>query len=159
MSPVGQKATSRHTKKNSRFRGLSSRPMSAFLAEGDFVPSLPAHPLRADATADPSFGRLIAKSGNSKMDMIGPRNSKPTNPKFPSSPVATVGSLIERLRWPDQRCLYRPRSTDHDSDRIAARIDLQRDVFPIICQPNISGRVDHNTGVTYQGIAGVAAIG
>ena len=61
---MGQKATSRHTKKNSRFRGLSSRPMSAFLAEGDFVPSLPAHPLRADATADPSFGRLVAICGH-----------------------------------------------------------------------------------------------
>jgi len=29
------------------------------------VPSLPAHPLRADATADPSFGRLIAMSRHS----------------------------------------------------------------------------------------------
>jgi hypothetical protein len=35
--------------------------MSAFSADGEFVPRLPAHPLRADATADPSFGRLIAK--------------------------------------------------------------------------------------------------
>ena len=34
--------------------------MSAFLADGDFVPRLPAHPLRADAPTDPSFGRLIA---------------------------------------------------------------------------------------------------
>jgi len=39
--------------------------MSAFTADGDFVPRLPAHPLRADATADPSFGRLIAISGHS----------------------------------------------------------------------------------------------
>jgi len=37
--------------------------MSAFTADGDFVPRLPAHPLRADATADPSFGRLVANSG------------------------------------------------------------------------------------------------
>jgi hypothetical protein len=62
MSASGQKATSRHTKKNDRFRGLSSRPMSAFSADGDFVPKLPAHPLRADATADPSFGRLLAEA-------------------------------------------------------------------------------------------------
>ena len=38
--------------------------MSAFSADGDFMPRLPAHPLRADATADPSFGRLIARCGH-----------------------------------------------------------------------------------------------
>jgi len=40
--------------------------VSAFLADGDFVPRLPALPLRADATADPSFGRLVAISGHPK---------------------------------------------------------------------------------------------
>jgi hypothetical protein len=39
--------------------------MSAFSAEGDFVPRLPAHPLRADARISPSFGRRIAKSSHS----------------------------------------------------------------------------------------------
>jgi len=36
--------------------------MSAFLADGDFVPRLPAHPLRADAPTDPSFGRQLARN-------------------------------------------------------------------------------------------------
>jgi hypothetical protein len=34
--------------------------MSAFTADGDFMPRLPAHPMRADALTDPSFGRLLA---------------------------------------------------------------------------------------------------
>jgi hypothetical protein len=38
--------------------------MSAFTADGDFVPRLPAHPLSADAPTDPSFGRLIAMTGH-----------------------------------------------------------------------------------------------
>jgi L-ectoine synthase len=37
--------------------------MSAFTGDGDFVPRLPAHPLRADAMVDPSFGRLVARCG------------------------------------------------------------------------------------------------
>jgi hypothetical protein len=36
--------------------------MSAFLADGDFVPRLSAHPLRADSLTDPSFGRQLAMS-------------------------------------------------------------------------------------------------
>jgi len=32
------------------------------------VPRLPAHPLRAAATADPSFGRLIATTRNSWLE-------------------------------------------------------------------------------------------
>jgi hypothetical protein len=46
------------------FPVLSSRLMSAFSAYGDFVPRLPAHPLRADAPTDPSFGRLVATTGH-----------------------------------------------------------------------------------------------
>jgi hypothetical protein len=61
MAATGQKATTGGLVETARFRGTSSRAMSAFTADGDFVPRLPAHPLRADATADPSFGRLIAK--------------------------------------------------------------------------------------------------
>jgi SAM-dependent methyltransferase len=38
--------------------------MSAFSADGDFVPRLPAYPLRAVAPTDPSFGRLIANSSH-----------------------------------------------------------------------------------------------
>jgi hypothetical protein len=36
--------------------------MSAFSADGDFVPRLPAHTLRADATADLKFGQHLANS-------------------------------------------------------------------------------------------------
>jgi hypothetical protein len=60
MSESGQKATSRHTKKKARFGGLSSRRMSAFSAEDEFVPRPPAYPLRADSLTEPPFGRLIA---------------------------------------------------------------------------------------------------
>jgi len=48
--------------------------MSAFTADGDFVPRLPAHPLRVDATADPSFGRLIAMNGHSAQRAWGHRS-------------------------------------------------------------------------------------
>jgi hypothetical protein len=60
MSVVGQKATIGGLVKTVRFRGVSSRPMSAFSAEDEFVPRPPAYPLRADSLTDPSFGRLIA---------------------------------------------------------------------------------------------------
>ena len=36
--------------------------MSVFSAKGDFVLRLPAHPLRADAPTDSSFGRFVATS-------------------------------------------------------------------------------------------------
>jgi len=41
---------------------------SALSAEDEFVPRLPAYPLRADARISPSFGRLLAKSGNSWLE-------------------------------------------------------------------------------------------
>ncbi len=43
---------------------LSSHRMCAFSAVRDLVPSPTAQPLRADALADPSFGRLIAICGH-----------------------------------------------------------------------------------------------
>jgi len=72
MTALGQKATTGGLIENDRTRGLSSRRMSAFSAEGEFMPRPPAHHLRADATADPSFGRLIASSGNA-MSLDGSR--------------------------------------------------------------------------------------
>jgi hypothetical protein len=63
MSSWGQKATSSDLVKNACLRGLSGRLMSAFTVDGDFVPRLPAHPLRADARISPSFGRLVATIG------------------------------------------------------------------------------------------------
>jgi hypothetical protein len=69
--------------------------MSAFSAEGDFVPRLPAHPLRADATADPSFGRLIAICGR-----------LPVGKGFFDGKAVLVGAAIcpafgcGTLRWP-----------------------------------------------------------
>jgi len=45
--------------------------MSAFSAEDEFVPRLPAHPLRADARISPSFRRLIANSGHSPLSGVG----------------------------------------------------------------------------------------
>ena len=39
--------------------------MAAFSAEGNFVPSLPAHPLRAIAPNDPSLRLRLAICGNS----------------------------------------------------------------------------------------------
>ena len=69
MTALGQVQTNVMGRKLVRFRGTSSRPMSALTAEGDFMPRLPAHPLRADATADPSFGRLIARTSHS--DAVG----------------------------------------------------------------------------------------
>jgi hypothetical protein len=61
MTAWGQKATTGGLIENDRTRGLSSRRMSAFSADGDFVPRQPAYTLRADAAADATFGRLIAE--------------------------------------------------------------------------------------------------
>jgi len=55
--------------------------MSAFTADGDFVPRLPAHPLSADATADPSFGRLMATTSHldnfGDIDSVAGHNIRP----------------------------------------------------------------------------------
>jgi hypothetical protein len=64
MPESGQKATTGGLIETARFRGCSSRPMSAFSADGDFVPRLPAHLWRADAPTDPSFGQHLARSGH-----------------------------------------------------------------------------------------------
>jgi len=65
ISATGQKATIGGLVKTVRFRWLSGHFMSAFTADGDFVRRLPTHPLRADAPTDPSFDRLVARSGHS----------------------------------------------------------------------------------------------
>lgn len=61
---MGHKATIGGLVKTFRFCEQSGRPMSAFSANGDFVPRLHAHPLKADATAAPSFGRFVANYGH-----------------------------------------------------------------------------------------------
>jgi hypothetical protein len=70
--------------------------MSAFSAAGDFVPRLPAHPLRADATADPSFGRLVATRRHSDVALTA---------WILSSLVVTLRSQGERL-WNEDWLLF-----------------------------------------------------
>jgi hypothetical protein len=69
LPATGQKATTGGLIETVRSRGLISRPMSAFSAEGEFEPRWPAHPLRADAPTNPLFGRLVAIT--SHRDAVG----------------------------------------------------------------------------------------
>lgn len=64
--------------------------------------------------------------------------------------------LFERNRRPDQRRLQRSRRADGDDNRVAERVSNRVGVnLPIVCQPDVSRRIDLTTRYPFQSIASV----
>lgn len=59
---------------------------------------------------------------------------------------------VERPRGSDQRRLHRPGGSDHDRERVAARVVEDRASLPVIGEPHIARRVDRDRRVPNQGV-------